>query len=74
MGCGANCGANSCQPEVLSVAEALVCACTDRTVMKTCSKLPLGFLQLGGSLMETLTVPIPEEGVMDIEELPPLQP
>jgi hypothetical protein len=35
----------------------------------------LGFLQLGGSLIETTTVPVEEEGVVDIiPELPPPQP
>jgi hypothetical protein len=44
-----------------------MCACTERKVMNTCVKDvkdvkdvedPLGAMQLGGSLMETFTVPM----------------
>ena len=58
MGVEASCGASSCQPALLSSAVALVCARTDRTVMKTFMTLPIGGLQLGGSLIETSTVPM----------------
>jgi len=33
IGALASCGASSCHPELLSVAVALMCACTERTVM-----------------------------------------
>src|SRR5258708_16824430 len=64
MGWFASCGANSCHPELLSSAFGSMCACTERTVMNTCVKDvkdvedPLGAMQLGGSLMETFTVPM----------------
>src|SRR5690242_8165883 len=59
IGASASCGASSCQPGVLSVADALVCACTDRTVMNTCVNWPFGGMQLGGSLSETVIVAWP---------------
>src|SRR5260370_10148631 len=61
MGWPASCGASSCQLELLSSARGSMCACTERTVMNTCVKDvedPLGAMQLGGSLMETFTVPM----------------
>lgn len=68
IGALASCGANSCQPESLSDAVALICACTDRMVMKTCTNCPFGGMQLGGSLKDTVIVPIP--GVSIVEWLP----
>jgi len=58
MGAEASCGASSCHPPLLSSAVALVCAWTDLTVIQTFVKLPLGGVQLGGSLIDTSTVPM----------------
>ena len=58
-GCEFNCGASSCHPEELSSAEALLFAWTERIVTKTCSKLPWGVWQVGGSVKLTLIVPVP---------------
>src|SRR5215475_3045650 len=70
IGCVANCGASSCQPGVLPSADALVCACTERTVMKTCANCPVGGTQLGGSLNVTWIMPVADVSFM---ELPPPQ-
>src|SRR5260370_22864600 len=71
MGWLASWGASSCQPELLSFAFGSICACTERTVTNTCVKDPLGGMQLGGSLIDTITGPAPAVG---IGVPPPLQP
>src|SRR5260370_12032651 len=75
MGWLASCGASSCQLELLSSARGSMCACTERTVMNTCVKDvedPLGAMQLGGSLIDTVTMPVPVVG--GVATLPPPQP